>query len=187
MKGEGLPTCLDCGQPIIWVQTIRGYMTPIDPAPVEEGCMAITDGEPPTVRYVRNGETAEPSEWLAISHKDTCPTRDHRPPKPRSDKPIRRLTPRRPDLGYVPGLLSGHDGPCAACFRVVDKLVTDHCKPHGQVRGDVCMSCNFRLAQADDSFWLGDIDEIATAYLDHLRRCTYCAREIDHLSGQRES
>ncbi len=52
VRGEGLPYCVDCHQPVIWVQTERGYMAPIDPVPSELENMAITDGDPPTVRYL---------------------------------------------------------------------------------------------------------------------------------------
>lgn len=84
MRGEGLRTCPDCRQPIIWVQTTRLYMVPIDPEPSDDGNMAITDGDPPTVRYLWHGALAEEHEWVAISYRDTCVARERRPPRPRS-------------------------------------------------------------------------------------------------------
>jgi hypothetical protein len=181
MKGEGLRTCLDCRQPIIWVQTTRLYMVPIDPEPSDDGNMAITGGDPPTVRYLWNDAHAEEHEWIAISHLDTCTARERRPPghlpEGRSATGVRRAI----DLGYTPGLLSGHPGPCAVCCQVTEKLVTDHCHRHGQVRGDVCMSCNHHLGKADALFWQGDIVEIHASHLDHLRRCERCVLALDHM------
>jgi uncharacterized protein with PIN domain len=69
---------------------------------------------------------------------------------------------------------------------VTEKLVTDHCHPHGQARGEVCMSCNSQVAKADRSFWRGDIAEIHSSYLDHLRRCEQCAGELDHIRSARD-
>lgn len=145
--------------------------------------MAITDGDPPTVRYLWHDMRAEEHEWLAICHLDTCPARERRPP--RNVLQERRARVRRgPDLGYTPGLLSGHPGPCAVCGQVVEKLVTDHCHRHGQVRGEVCQVCNVQLGKADAAFWRGDIAEIHSAYLDHLRLCETCATELDYLLKQ---
>jgi hypothetical protein len=187
MKGEGSRICLDCHQPIIWVQTKQHRMVPIDPEPIEDGKMAITDGDPPTVRYLWYDMQAEEHEWLAICHLDTCPARERRPPKSRpartAHEPIRR---RGIDLGYTPGLLSGHPGPCAVCGLVTEKLVTDHCHRHGQVRDEVCMSCNTQLAKADAALWQGDIAEIHSAHLDHLRRCEGCWLVLNYLLKMQE-
>jgi hypothetical protein len=38
-----------------------------------------------------------------------------------------------------------------------------------------------RLAKADAAFWLGDVEEIHSADLDHLRHCGQCARELDYI------
>ena len=119
--------------------------------------MAITDGDPPTVRYLWHDMRAEEHEWLAISHLDTCPLRERRPPRPRPAGKARQWVRRGTDLVYAPGVLSGHPGPCAVCCQVTEKLVTDHCHPHGQVRGDVCRSCNRNLYKADELFWQGDL------------------------------
>jgi hypothetical protein len=178
MKGEGSRICLDCHQPIVWALTQHLRMVPIDPEPIEDGKMAITNGDPPTVRYLWHDMCAEEHEWLAICHLDTCPAR---PPKTRSARKAREPIRRGIDLGYTPGLLSGHPGPCAVCGQVTEKLVTDHCHRHGQARDEVCMSCNSQLAKADAAFWQGDIAEIHLAYLDHLRRCEGCSLELDHL------
>jgi hypothetical protein len=177
MKGEGSRICLDCRLPIIWVQTTRLRMVPIDPEPSEDGTMAITEGHPPTVRYLWHDMRAEEHEWLAICHLDTCPTREKRPARTRPAGQARQPMRRGPDLGYTPGLLSGHPGPCAVCHQLTEKLVTDHCHGHGQVRGDVCMSCNQRLAQADALLWQGDVVEIHTSHLEHMRRCHLCTLE----------
>ena len=179
MRGEGLRSCPDCRQLIIWVQTTRAYMVPIDPEPSEDGNMAITDGDPPTVRYLWHDMRAEEHEWIAVSHLDTCIMRERRPPRARpagkAPSPVLRGT----DLGYTPGLLSGDPGPCAVCCQVTEKLVTDHCHRHGQVRGEVCKSCNQHLGKADQLFWQGDIAEIHSSHLDHLRRCEECALILD--------
>jgi hypothetical protein len=79
MKGEGSRICLVCHQPIIWVRTKQDWMIPIDPEPIKDGKMAITNGDPPTVRYLWYDMVAEEHEWLAISHLDTCPARERRP------------------------------------------------------------------------------------------------------------
>ena len=179
MRGEGLGFCLDCRQPIIWVQTARGYMVPIDPEVSEDGNMAITDGDPPTVRYLWHDMVAEEDEWIAISHLDTCVMRERRPSRTRPVGKAANPVHREVDLGYTPGLLSGHPGPCAVCCHVTEKLVTDHCHHHGQVRGEVCKSCNRHLGKADDLFWKGDIAEIHSSHLDHLRRCDGCALVLD--------
>jgi hypothetical protein len=49
------------------------------------------------------------------------------------------------------------------------------------------MSCNSQLRKADESFWRGDLAEIHLSYLDHLRRCEQCARELDYISSPRDS
>jgi len=38
-----------------------------------------------------------------------------------------------------------------------------------------------RLAKADAALWLGDIEEIHWADLDHIRHCAQCARELDYI------
>jgi hypothetical protein len=183
MRGEGSRICLDCSQPIIWVQTTRFKMVPIDPEQSKDGNMAITDGNPPTVRYLWHDMRAEEYEWLAISHLDTCPVREKRAARTRPAGKARRQVRRRPDLGYTPGLLSGHPGPCAVCHEVTEKLVTDHCHRHGQVRGDLCNSSNAYLGKADALFWQGDIAEIHASHLNHLRHCEGCAVEMDWQAG----
>jgi hypothetical protein len=179
MKGEGSRVCLDCRQPIIWVQTAHLRMVPIDPHPAEDGQMAITDGDPPTVRYLWHDIRGGADEWLAICHRDTCPAQNRNPAKARLAGKARKQVRRGVDRGYTPGLLSGHPGPCAVCYQVTEKLVTDHCHRHRQVRGDVCQSCNQHLGKADALFWRGDLAEIHSSHLDHLRRCESCALEVD--------
>ena len=44
MRGEGLRFCLDCCQPINWVQTTRGYMVPIDPEHLKTGTWRLLTG-----------------------------------------------------------------------------------------------------------------------------------------------
>lgn len=186
MRGEGSRVCLDCGQPIIWVRTKQSRMVPIDPQPVEAAPaevtkMAVTDGDPPTVCYLWYDMRVEEHEWFAICHLETCPARERRPRKARPARKAREPVRRGIDLGYAPGLLSGHPGPCAVCGHVTEELVTDHCHRHGQVRDEVCKSCNSQLGQADALFWRGDLAEIHSSHLDHLRRCETCARELDHM------
>jgi uncharacterized protein with PIN domain len=69
---------------------------------------------------------------------------------------------------------------------VTEELVTDHCHRHGHARGDVCKRCNSRLAKADAALWLGDIEEIHSADLDHVRHCGQCARELDYILAPQE-
>ena len=188
MKGEGSRICLECHQPIIWVLTERDRMVPIDPEPIEDGIMAITNGDPPTVRYLWYDDMrAEEHEWFAICHRDTCPARERRrPPRTRPARRVREPIRHGTDRGYALGLLSGHPGPCALCGLVVERLVTDHCHRHDQARDDVCMSCNSQLFKADAAFWRGDIAEIHSAYLDHLRRCEGCSLVLDDLLRMQE-
>jgi Recombination endonuclease VII len=181
MRGEGLPYCLDCNQPIIWVKNPRGYWVPIDPWHSDESNMAITDGDPPTTRYLYGEMKAEEHEWMAICHLKTCRTRERRPSRKRPAGKDRKPVRTGIDVGYTPGLLSGHPGPCAVCCQVTEKLVTDHCHRHGQARDDVCISCNSQLRNADALLRQGDVLEIHASHLAHLRRCGKCAAELDHL------
>jgi hypothetical protein len=38
-----------------------------------------------------------------------------------------------------------------------------------------------RLAKADVALWLGEVEEIHSADLDHLRHCGQCTRELDYI------
>jgi hypothetical protein len=167
------------------VLTKNGRWVPINPEPAEDGQLAITDGDPPTVRHLWYDMQAEEHEWLAVCHVETC-QHGPGPTKPRSSPEKPRARTRRElrhavDRGYEPGPLSGHPGRCEICGGVTEELVTDHCHRHGQARGDVCKLCNSRLAKADAALWRGDVEEIHSADLDHLRHCGQCARELDYI------
>jgi hypothetical protein len=43
-----------------------------------------------------------------------------------------------------------------------------------------------RLAKADAAFWRGDVEEIHSADLEHLRHCGQCARELDYILALQE-
>ena len=70
---------------------------------------------------------------------------------------------------------------------MTERLVIDHCHRHDEVRDEVCKSCNSYLAQADALFWLGDLAEIHSSHLDHLRHCGKCALELDHMLTNKDS
>jgi Recombination endonuclease VII len=181
----GSRSCQKCRQPVTWVLTKNGRWVPINPEPAEDGQLAITDGDPPTVRHLWYDMQAEEHEWLAVCHVETC-QHGPGPTKPRSSPEKPRARTRRElrhavDRGYEPGPLSGHPGRCEICGGVTEELVTDHCHRHGQARGDVCKLCNSRLAKADAALWRGDVEEIHSADLDHLRHCGQCARELDYI------
>jgi hypothetical protein len=69
MPGAGWPgsrSCQKCQQPVIWVPTKNGWSTPINPEPAGDGKLAITDGDPPTVRHLWHDMEAEEHEWLVF-------------------------------------------------------------------------------------------------------------------------
>jgi len=107
----GSQSCQKCQQPVTWVLTQRGRWTPINLEPAKDGKLAITDGDPPTVRYLWHDMQAEEHEWLAVSHVEPCP-HGPGPSKPRSspEKPrarARREMRRAIDRGYEPGTSPG--------------------------------------------------------------------------------
>ena len=67
----GSRSCQKCGQPVTWVLTKNGRWVPINPEPAEDGQLAITDGDPPTVRHLWYDMQAEEHEWLAVCHVET--------------------------------------------------------------------------------------------------------------------
>ena len=89
----GSRSCQKCQQPVIWGLTQNGRWIPISPEPAEDGKLAITDGDPPTVRHLWHDMQAEDHEWLATCHVETCP-HGPGPSKPRS-------SPEKPRAGRV--------------------------------------------------------------------------------------
>lgn len=72
-----MDTCRSCGAPITWARTSKGKRIPLDPDPVENGNVVVTDDGLATVLSVER--LANVTGPRFVSHFVTCPfARQHR-------------------------------------------------------------------------------------------------------------